>query len=187
MPEDKHPQSRPEVSPKPTSGPPAPHPGPDTAPVTPRQQEVLSSLQAPVADEETAEEEQTPRVSTILGPLPVGVSREQTRSLNDAVHQILIVGLVISTFLLVAGLILDVIQRTELPAAALSPGEAFQRVLQLRPSGFLSLGLIVLMFTPVVRVIGSIIVFAWERDRRYMLVTLFVLAVMITSVVLGRG
>ena len=42
------------------------------------------------------------------------------------------------------------------------------------------------MATPFVRVAGSIVTFALERDRRYVLVTAVVLAVMCLGVVLGR-
>ena len=54
------------------------------------------------------------------------------------------------------------------------------------PAAYLSLGLIVLIATPFVRVAGSIVAFARERDRRYVLVTAVVLAVMCLSVVLGK-
>ena len=57
----------------------------------------------------------------------------------------------------------------------------------LRPAAYLSLGLVVLIGTPFVRVAGSLVVFARERDRRYVLVTAIVLLVMCASVVLGRA
>ena len=127
-----------------------------------------------------------PRVSTVLGPLPATVRAGQTRDLNDVVHRILIIGLLLSTVLLLIGLLLDLLTGQALPAATLPPADAFQRVLELRPSGFLSLGLLVLLFTPVVRVIGSIVVFLWERDWLYFGVTVFVFMVMLLSVILGR-
>ncbi|HEX9116011.1 MAG TPA: DUF1634 domain-containing protein [Anaerolineae bacterium] len=143
----------------------------------------------PVEPELEHEPEHEPELhlSTILGPLPAGVSAKQTRDLNDAVHQILVIGLGISTVLLVLGLILEAVRGQPLPDATLDIGEAVRRILSLRPSGFLSLGLLALMFTPIVRVIGSVVVFIWERDRLYTLVTLGVLGVMIVSVLLGHG
>ena len=54
------------------------------------------------------------------------------------------------------------------------------------PAAYLSLGLLVLVATPFVRVAGSIVAFALERDRRYVLVTAVVLAVMCLGVVLGK-
>jgi uncharacterized membrane protein len=133
------------------------------------------------------EGEAFPHLSTVLGPLPATVSDEQTRDLNDAVHRILIAGLILSTALLLTGLILDAINGRSLPTQPVPPGEALSRALQLRGSGFLSLGLLVLVSTPIVRVLGSAIVFLWERDWRYVAITIFVLLVMLTSVVLGGG
>ncbi len=127
-----------------------------------------------------------PHLSTVLGALPAGVPAKQTRDLNDAVHRILIVGLVASTVLLLVGLALDAIDSRSLPAAVAPPAEAVSRALALRPSGFLSLGLLVLLATPIVRVIGSIVVFIWERDWRYVAITLFVLLVIVVSIVLGQ-
>jgi uncharacterized membrane protein len=127
-----------------------------------------------------------PQVSTVLGPLPAGVSLAHTRDLNDAVHRILVIGLVISTALLLTGIILDLVTGRSLPTVTLVPGQAFAAVIALRPSGFLSLGLLVLLVTPIVRVIGSIIVFVWERDWRFALVTSFVLIVMTVSIIVGQ-
>jgi uncharacterized membrane protein len=45
----------------------------------------------------------------------------------------------------------------------------------------------VLIATPFVRVAGSIVAFAREHDRRYVLITSVVLAVMCLSVVLGKA
>ena len=51
----------------------------------------------------------------------------------------------------------------------------------------MSLGLIVLVATPFVRVLGSMVAFAVERDRVYVLVTATVFVVMCLSVLLGRA
>ena len=126
------------------------------------------------------------RASAAIGPLPASTLADQTRDLNDVVHRILIVGLLVSTVLLLFGLIPDLLRGQALPAAVLPPAEALRRAVALDPAGFLSLGLLVLIFTPVVRVIGSIVVFISERDWLYCGVTLFVLMVMVVSVILVR-
>jgi uncharacterized membrane protein len=66
-------------------------------------------------------------------------------------------------------------------------GDVWTRVLAIRPSGFLALGLLVLIATPIVRVVGSIIIFAYERDWRFALITLVVLAIVMLSLLLGRA
>lgn len=165
-----------------------PDAGTQPRPLAPEKATELLRAVAPAALKEDEEEAAaSAHVSTVLGPLPAVATPQQTRDLNDAVHQILIIGLSISTVLLVAGLIIELLRQGALPEATLHPVEAIQRTLQFRASGFLSLGLLVLMITPIVRVIGSIIVFIWERDRRYTLITLTVLVVMLASVLFGRG
>jgi uncharacterized membrane protein len=66
-------------------------------------------------------------------------------------------------------------------------GDVVNRVIALRPSGFLALGLLVLIATPILRVIGSIGAFVYERDWRFAGITTLVLGVLILSLVLGRG
>jgi len=49
---------------------------------------------------------------------------------------------------------------------------------------FMTLGLIILILTPYIRAITSVIYFAWERHYKYVLITLFVLIVLTISLVL---
>lgn len=113
-------------------------------------------------------------------------AREQ-RDLNEIVHGVLIVGLVVSATLMIVGVALDLLRHHELPTAVPNVGEVFRRVVALRPSGFLALGLLTLIATPILRVIGSIGAFLYEHDLRYAGITTLVLLVMITSILLGQG
>jgi uncharacterized membrane protein len=45
-------------------------------------------------------------------------------------------------------------------------------------------GITVLILTPYLRVIASVVYFVWEKDARYVLITAFVLAVLTISLVL---
>jgi uncharacterized membrane protein len=75
-----------------------------------------------------------------------------------------------------------------------SPGAAFPHTLAdvaaglrtLRGQAVITLGLIVLIGTPILRVAASIVAFAIERDLVYVLITSTVLVVLLTSFVLGR-
>jgi uncharacterized membrane protein len=49
---------------------------------------------------------------------------------------------------------------------------------------FMTLGLITLISTPYIRVITSVIYFAWEKNRKYLLLTLFVLIILTVSLTL---
>ncbi len=55
-----------------------------------------------------------------------------------------------------------------------------------RGRGFIQLGLLFLIATPIVRVAFSVVAFALERDRMYVVFTLIVLAVLLYSL-LGSG
>jgi len=52
---------------------------------------------------------------------------------------------------------------------------------ELRPIAFAQAGLLVLVATPVVRVMASVVAFALERDRLYTAITLAVLAILLIS------
>lgn len=57
----------------------------------------------------------------------------------------------------------------------------------LKPFAIIQLGLLLLIATPIIRVATSVAVFAVERDRLYVAITLFVLLVLCVSLAAGRG
>jgi uncharacterized membrane protein len=66
-------------------------------------------------------------------------------------------------------------------------GEVWMGLLGLHPQAIIALGLLLLIATPVVTVTASAIAFAIERDRRFVVIALLVLAILITSFLLGRN
>lgn len=60
-------------------------------------------------------------------------------------------------------------------------GQVGEGLLILRPQAVIALGLIVLIATPVLRVAVSLIVFAFERDRKYVIITFVVLTILLFS------
>jgi uncharacterized membrane protein len=57
----------------------------------------------------------------------------------------------------------------------------FRDVIQWHGRGIIQLGLLLLIATPVARVIFSVVAFAIERDRMYVFFTLWVLAILLFS------
>lgn len=102
------------------------------------------------------------------------------------IHLVLLAGIAVSVALMVAGLALGLLRGDGIPRGVVPLADLPGAVRALSPAAFLSLGLIVLIATPFVRVAGSLVAFARERDRRYVVVTAVVLAVMCASVLLGR-
>jgi uncharacterized membrane protein len=112
---------------------------------------------------------------------------QERRDLTAVVHGVLIIGLITSTALMLLGVGLALFAQRELPTAVPDIGDVLNRVHALRPSGLLALGLLVLIATPILRVVGSIGAFVYERDWRFAGITTLVLGVLIVSLVLGRG
>jgi uncharacterized membrane protein len=104
-----------------------------------------------------------------------------------AIRWILLLGIALSVALMVTGLLLGVARGAGLPRGVLPLAEIPGALAALRPAAYLSLGLIVLIGTPFVRVAGSLVIFVRARDRRYVLVTAVVLLIMCLGVLLGRA
>jgi uncharacterized membrane protein len=74
-----------------------------------------------------------------------------------------------------------------MPSIMLHPSQMIYGLTTFQPSAFLTFGLLFLIATPVLRVICSIIVYSLIHDRKYTLITLAVLLIIILSVLLGKG
>jgi uncharacterized membrane protein len=66
-------------------------------------------------------------------------------------------------------------------------GELWIGLLGLHSQAIITLGLLLLILTPVLRVAVSVIAFGLEHDRKYVIITLIVLAILITSFILGKA
>jgi len=102
------------------------------------------------------------------------------------IHLVLLAGIAVSVALMAVGLALGMLQGGGIPRGVVPLADLPEAARALTPAAFLSLGLIVLIATPFVRVAGSLVAFAREGDRRYVVITAVVLAVMCVSVLLGR-
>jgi uncharacterized membrane protein len=103
------------------------------------------------------------------------------------IRTVLLVGIAVSVGLMAVGLVLGVARGEALPRAMVPISALPAALARLEPAAYVSLGLIVLVATPFVRVVGSLVAFAFERDRTYVLITTIVLVVMCLSVLLGRA
>ena len=102
------------------------------------------------------------------------------------VSRVLSIGIGAAVALLLSGLVIGVVSGEGMPTDVVSLPGLLPGLKEPDAAAYLSLGLLVLIATPFVRVAGSIVAFARERDRRYVLVTAVVLAVMCLGVVLGK-
>ena len=118
-------------------------------------------------------------------------------TLETIVSVILIVGVVSSVFLEIVGMALyfsahgDVLISQD-PSVFIH-GENFfaftilqiQSLLAAQTAlVFMALGIIVLILTPYIRALTSVLYFGWEKNRKYVYITLFVLVVLTISLAL---
>jgi uncharacterized membrane protein len=143
------------------------------------------------ADDDAAKVHVAPNLlDLILAPPPTPEEKlelEHTRDLNDVIHKVLVIGLFVSTATMLTGMVLAVIRHRALATTAPEIGSVWARVEALRPSGFLALGILILIATPIFRVLGSFVVFSYEKDWRYAGITLIVLLVLIASLFIGKA
>lgn len=116
------------------------------------------------------------------------------------ISRLLRTGVVLSLLLLVGGLVLTFIRH---PGYLSDPAEyrkllrngdfphtlsaVWSELCSLRGRAVMTLGLLVLIATPVLRVIASVVLFALQRDWRYVGITSTVLAVLLTAFLLGKA
>jgi len=117
--------------------------------------------------------------------------------LETTISYLLIIGVIVSLILEAVGLILFYYSFANLNIleneAVFIRGDNFFRFVVTIFQGenmqnnailFMTLGLVTLILTPYVRVITSVIYFAWEKNRKYLLLTLFVLVILTVSLAL---
>jgi uncharacterized membrane protein len=108
-------------------------------------------------------------------------------AVERTVSRVLIVGIAVSVVLMAIGIVLSALDSVGMPRGVTPLAQLPAGLAALEPGAYLSLGLITLIATPFVRVGGSIIAFAREHDRRYVLITAVVFTVMCLSVLVGRA
>lgn len=106
--------------------------------------------------------------------------------IERTVRAVLGVGIGAAVALMLLGLVLAVAHGDGIPTHVVPLADLVPGMTALDSAAYLSAGLLALVATPFVRVGGSIAAFAAQRDRRYVLVTAVVLAVMCIGVLLGR-
>ena len=107
--------------------------------------------------------------------------------LNHTISRVLTVGLLVSVVLLVVGAVVTLV-RPDLPAVhQTSLRQLWAALSGLRPGGFFDLGLLVLLATPVARVVALLLGFSQRRMWLFSLVSLIVLVLLGLSAYLGLG
>ncbi len=108
---------------------------------------------------------------------------------EDIVHRyissILKLGTYLSGSILIFGFILLIFSPSKTSATLFSFSELSSELFKLNPYAFINLGVLILIFTPVSRVIVAIISFFLEKDKKYIWISSGVLLILIGSMILS--
>ncbi len=126
------------------------------------------------------------------GPKTRAIKQDWTDArLENLLGNLLRLGVVVAaTVVLAGGLVFLARHGSDLPPYRVFRGEPSDLrsvggivgdVFDVRGRGLIQFGLLLLIATPIARVILSAVIFAAERDVRYVVFTLFVLAVLVYS------
>jgi len=118
-------------------------------------------------------------------PAESGWKTKEKNLMERLLHWMLLIGITISTFLLLSGLILAVFTGQPIPSEVPAFDQIIPELLAYRPIGFLTVGILVLIATPILRVFGSVLAFVYERDWRYAGITFIVLLIVLLRIFLG--
>src|SRR5256886_6625978 len=100
---------------------------------------------------------------------------------NRLIYHVLRGGVLVSVAVLLFGFILVGAKSAALPDHSVPTRSLIPQLVEFTPAGFLSLGVLVLIATPMVRVLLSLLSFSGERGRTYGLMSGIVLVKILVS------
>ena len=121
--------------------------------------------------------------------MTAGPHRSPGADLDRTVARLLTIGTNAAVLLLAIGCVLMFAYRLDPLAGGppLEPGLIIDDIIHLQPAGFIWLGLLVLLATPVMRVVVSLRGFIIRGERTMSIVAALILVVIALSIVLGRA
>jgi len=103
-------------------------------------------------------------------------------------------GVILSASIILIGFLLLLIHIAEQPGFTMSIGafphslsQVWSGLMVLQPQAIIVTGILFLIVTPVITVTTSLVAFAVEHDRRFVVITCVVLAILLTSMLIGKG
>jgi len=105
---------------------------------------------------------------------------------NTIVSNILLAGIIIAVIFMGLGLVLHILNpavRIDIPTIPLKALP--QELKNLNPLAYFTAGIFMVILTPVCRVISLVVIFLWQKDYRYFLISALVLFTMIVGYILA--
>ncbi|MCF6514748.1 DUF1634 domain-containing protein [Lactobacillus sp. S2-2] len=113
---------------------------------------------------------------------------QEMEQIETTIGKILRYGVIISSIVMIIGLIMYVIMGSTGYTESFhynSISELINGIINFKPYAIMMLGLLLLILTPVLRVVVSIYSFYKEKDYLYVYITVFVLIILIISFIIG--
>jgi uncharacterized membrane protein len=123
--------------------------------------------------------------------LPMQTKQKQL-DISAGIAWILQVGIIVSSIIIILGMALLLFSPQGLAGTSLQSfpdtvSQIWTGLLTFQPMAIIVLGLLILMATPVIRVVASIVAFGVEHDPIYVIITLIVLAILCAGFLFGKG
>ena len=121
-------------------------------------------------------------------------TQHTTNYTSNIIGWILRGGVILSATIILIGFVLLLVHIEGQPGFVMSIGtspHSFSQVWSglkvLQPQAIIATGLLLLIATPVITVTTSLVAFAIEPDRRFVVITSIVLAILLASMLIGKG
>jgi uncharacterized membrane protein len=109
----------------------------------------------------------------------------EVEDIHRGISHVLRGGLLVSVGVFVAGLAISALEGTSFPSTTVEPERLLVDLVHLRPQALLTLGVLILILTPVARVAVSVVAVLKAGDRTYAAITAIVLLNLIGAFLLG--
>ena len=118
------------------------------------------------------------------------LTKEELLKIERNIGKILRVGVFVSTTVIIIGILMFLLSGHSGYAEGVWPykfNEILSGLVEFKALAWLMTGLFLLILTPVLRVVASIVAFAKEGDKLYVAITTLVLIILIVAMFVGHG
>ena len=118
------------------------------------------------------------------------LTKEELLKIERNIGKILRVGVFVSTTVIIIGILMFLLSGHSGYAEGVRPDkfkEILSGLVEFKALAWLMTGLFLLILTPVLRVVASIVAFAKEGDKLYVAITTLVLIILIVAMFVGHG
>lgn len=118
------------------------------------------------------------------------LTKEELLKIERNIGKILRIGVFLSTTVIIIGILIFLLSGHSGYAEGVWPdkfNEILSGLVEFKALAWLMTGLFLLILTPVLRVVASIVAFAKEGDKLYVAITTLVLIILIVAMFVGHG